>query len=80
MKSLVISCNSSLDVPCHLLHPLQCVYVALCYTVCICILNCVIFHLEFLEVSWHSATVQQKYLVVKGKVHPITGHEVPEKE
>lgn len=72
--------NSSLDMHCHLPHPLKCVYMVMCYTLHICILNCVFFKLDLLEVSWYSATVQQKYLVVKGKVHSITGHEVPEKE
>jgi hypothetical protein len=81
MKSPVTFFNCSLDMPCHLPHPLECFYVALCDTVYMCILNCAFFQLDFLEVSWHGATeLQQKYLVVKCKVHPITGHEVPEGE
>jgi len=35
----------------------------------------VLFQLDFLEMSWHGATeLQQKYLVVKRKIHIITGH------
>jgi hypothetical protein len=78
MKLPVTFFSCSLDMPCHLPHPLEYVYVALCCTLYICILNCVFFQLDFLKVYWHGATeAEQKYLVVKGKVHTITGHEVP---
>jgi len=52
-----------------------------CVTLYICILNYVLLQWDFLEVSWHGATeLQQKYLVLKGKVHTITDHKVPERE
>jgi hypothetical protein len=55
-------------------------YVALCYTVYICILNCVL-SMESLKVSWHGATeLHQKYLVLKGKFHTTTGHKVPDED
>jgi hypothetical protein len=81
IMKLPVTSSCSPDMPCHLSHSLECFYVAPCYTVYICILNCVFFQLDFLEVSWHSPTgLQQKYLVVKGKVHTTIGHVVPEGE